>query len=301
MGGWPFSSLNNYGGSSPLAGGDGGWGGGGEGGSFNCSVARNVINTNLLDLNPATSNGGGGGGGGYSGGGGGNAVNFQLGEGGGGGGSFSASPCTQGMTGYAGHGFAFIDGPLLEMDTINTTGAYIWAANGATYSTSGDYVFNDTTTCSTRKLHLVTSPCSTVTAVSDTVFACQSYTWPLNGVTYTQTGTYTTLSGCESGTLHLTLEKPYFTVQPGIGSVVGSGVQAVHSYKVAGAGATGFTYQWYSNTTQSNAGGTAIAGAQADSLQVTGQQVLYYYCTLTSSNGCVITSEPSGEINHCTN
>jgi hypothetical protein len=300
MGGLPFSSFSNYGGSSPLAGGDGGWGGGGEGGSFNCKLGDYILNS-IPGYSFSTSNGGGGGGGGYSGGSGGIVIDLHLGGGGGGGGSFSASPCTQGEILVAEHGYAYISGPLVQLDTMYTTGAYVWAANGVTYSASGDYVFNDTTTCSTRKLHLVTSPCSTVTAVSDTVFACQSYTWLFNNLTYTQSGTYTALSGCQSGTLHLTLEKPYFTLQPGIGSVIGTGSQAVHTYRVAGAGASGFTYQWYSNTSQSNVGGTAISGAQTDSLQVTGMQVLYYYCILTSADGCVITSEPSGEIKNCAN
>lgn len=284
-----------------MPGGDGGWGGGGEGGSFNCKLMALAINN--YPVNPATNDGGGGGGGGYSGGGGGNAMNDLVGgEGGGGGGSFSKSPCTQTMAGYrSGHGSAMITGPFVQQDTVTTTGAYVWTVNGNTYSTSGNYLYNDTSNCITRKLHLVTAPCSSITSFSDTVFACQSYTWPHNGITYTQNGTYTSLSGCQSGTLHLNLEKPYFTLQPGIGSVAGNGSTAVHTYSVAAAGASGFTYQWFSNTTQSNSGGTLIPGAQTGTYQHTGNSTaLYYYCKLTSSNGCEITSEPSGEIGNCT-
>ncbi|MFM9056193.1 MAG: hypothetical protein ACKOQY_05835, partial [Bacteroidota bacterium] len=292
MGGLPLSTFAVYGGASPLSGGDGGWGGGGEGGSFNCKIGDLIVNG--LFSNNIASNGGGGGGGGYSGGGGGsNSIDGFF---AGGGGSFSSSPCTHTTGGYrSGHGLAVITGPFFQLDTVTTTGAYVWTANAITYTASGDYHYNDTANCVTRKLHLVTAPCSFVTTFSDTVFACQSYTWPHNGITYTQSGTYTSLSGCQSGTLHLTIEKPYFTLQPGIGSVTGVGSTAVHTYTVAAAGASGFTYQWFSNTTQSNVGGTLIPGAQTDTWQHTGNSG-YYYCKITSSNGCVITSEPSGQV-----
>ncbi len=57
-------------------------------------------------------------------------------------------------------------------------------------------------------------------------------------------------------------------------------------------------YQWYSNTTASNSGGTLIAGATTSSYTpvTTVAGTLYYYCIVTNSNGCSITSNISGAV-----
>jgi hypothetical protein len=72
----------------------------------------------------------------------------------------------------------------------------------------------------------------------------------------------------------------------------------------AGSG-TITTYQWYSNTSQSNApgaSGTLVAthstGSTTDSYTplTTVAGTLYYYCIVTNSNNCTVTSNPSGAI-----
>ncbi|HPI11010.1 MAG TPA: T9SS type A sorting domain-containing protein [Catalimonadaceae bacterium] len=57
-------------------------------------------------------------------------------------------------------------------------------------------------------------------------------------------------------------------------------------------------YQWYSNATASNSGGTAVSGANSSSMVPSTATVgtRYYYCVVTNSNGCTATSAVSGAI-----
>ncbi len=59
------------------------------------------------------------------------------------------------------------------------------------------------------------------------------------------------------------------------------------------------TYQWYSNISNSNTGGTLIVGATtATYTPVTSSLgTLYYYCIVTNTTGCTVTSNVSGAIN----
>ncbi len=81
-----------------------------------------------------------------------------------------------------------------------TCGSYLWVLNGQTYTSSGNYTTvttNGQGCTDTVTLHLTINT-NTVTTTSQT--ACGSYTWPLNGVTYTSSGNYsyvtTTTFGC---------------------------------------------------------------------------------------------------------
>ncbi len=86
--------------------------------------------------------------------------------------------------------------------------SYLWPANNTTYSSSGIYYATLTNSfgCdSVIQLDL------TINTGSTTVFAvqeCDSYTWPLNGITYTSSGSFTEVVpnqfGCDS-VVHLTL------------------------------------------------------------------------------------------------
>ncbi|QLH46375.1 MAG: hypothetical protein HWD58_12545 [Bacteroidota bacterium] len=72
---------------------------------------------------------------------------------------------------------------------ITQCGPYTWAVNGQTYSQSG--IYSDTTYSGggcmvIQNLNLTISASNTYTV---TQTACGSYTWPLNGTTYTQSGT----------------------------------------------------------------------------------------------------------------
>jgi len=56
------------------------------------------------------------------------------------------------------------------------------------------------------------------------------------------------------------------------------------------------TYQWYSNTTASNTGGTQVATTNTFTPPNTNAGELYYYVTVTNNNGCIATSNVSGSI-----
>ncbi|MBK7710040.1 MAG: hypothetical protein IPJ37_02995 [Bacteroidales bacterium] len=65
---------------------------------------------------------------------------------------------------------------------------------------------------------------------------------------------------------------------------------------VTSAGAT--DYQWYSNGSQSNSGGTPIAGAISGSYTplTTTPGTTYYYCVVTNASNCTTTSNVSGSV-----
>ena len=67
---------------------------------------------------------------------------------------------------------------------------------------------------------------------------------------------------------------------------------------VSASGGTISTYQWYSNTSNSNSGGTLISGATSSSYTplTTSTGTLYYYCVITSTIACTATSAVSGPV-----
>ncbi|WP_329806731.1 GEVED domain-containing protein [Flavobacterium facile] len=62
---------------------------------------------------------------------------------------------------------------------------------------------------------------------------------------------------------------------------------------------TTVTYQWYSNVSNSNSGGTLISGATSASYTPSTAAVgtLYYYCVVTAACGSAVTSNVSGAVN----
>ena len=88
-------------------------------------------------------------------------------------------------------------------------GSYTWPANGVTYSASTTQTV--VTGCNTATLNLtITAPTTTGSA---TATACSSYTWTLasggNGNTYTASGVYTFVTGCNTATLTLTVNTAF--------------------------------------------------------------------------------------------
>jgi hypothetical protein len=97
-----------------------------------------------------------------------------------------------------------------DTTTVSQCDAYVWSLNNQTYTQSGTYSFEET---------VVGQPCPTLhtlilevltTNNTQTVAACDSYTWSANNETYTTSGdylyNYTNGSGCASvDTLYLTI------------------------------------------------------------------------------------------------
>ncbi|MDX1447391.1 LamG domain-containing protein, partial [Lishizhenia sp.] len=113
----------------------------------------------------------------------------------------------------------YVTGPAItagmEIDVTSATscGDYVWSADNATYTTSGVYkvVLSNTSGCdSIVSLDLTVLGAD---ATTETVTACNTYTWATNGQTYTTSGQYTAnltnINGCDSiVTLDLTIGVP---------------------------------------------------------------------------------------------
>ncbi|MES2557048.1 MAG: LamG-like jellyroll fold domain-containing protein [Bacteroidota bacterium] len=144
--------------------------------------------------------------------------------------------------------------PTTSSLTEVACGSYPWSQNGVTYMMSGSY--NDTIPnangCdSIITLNLTINP---ITSTSQTVSACDSYTWSANGMTYTASGQHShpmlSVAGCDSlVTLNLTIV-PTPTANAtfdGLGTLTGSGgspvqwIDCVTNTPVAGATSTTFT------------------------------------------------------------
>ncbi|MFZ4107285.1 ubiquitin-like protein, partial [Flavobacterium sp.] len=87
----------------------------------------------------------------------------------------------------------------IHTTTIAVCDSYTW--NGTTYTVSGIYT-GSTTNYVTEKLALTITPSTSNT--TDAI-GCDSYTWTENGITYTDSGTYTSVVGCHTEILNLRL------------------------------------------------------------------------------------------------
>jgi hypothetical protein len=133
-------------------------------------------------------------------------------------------------------------------ESATACNSYTWSANNTTYTASGDYFYsttNSTTGCAIdRTLHLTIN---NSTSSSESQTACGSYTWAVDGNTYTTSGTYTYVgtnaSGCvDTKTLNLTINNTTITTQPASTFICGA-VGSTASVSVE-TSATGATYQW---------------------------------------------------------
>ena len=105
-----------------------------------------------------------------------------------------------------------VNQPSSSTVSVTACDTYTWAQNGATYTTSGTHtaVIPNAAGCDSTITLNLTIKNSTAATVAHT--ACDSYTWPINGATYTTSGTHTAIIpnavGCDSViTLNLTINQ----------------------------------------------------------------------------------------------
>lgn len=160
-----------------------------------------------------------------------------------------------------------------SVDIQAACNAYIWPLNGTAYTTSGSYMETIVNAAGCDSIVTLDLTISATTSTSETVTACDSYTWSANGLTYFSSGIYTAVltnaNGCDSlPTLNLSV----FTVNPSA-SQLGA---------VLTADLTGATYQWISCPSLS-----PISGAtnQSYTAILNGD-----YAVIVSNNGCTDTS-----------
>lgn len=117
-------------------------------------------------------------------------------------------------TGYA-HGPGFILG---GSSAVSNCGTYTWPANGQFYTTSGTYSTSIPSSGGCDSIISLNLTINTNQTASQSHIACGSYTWPVNGVTYTTTGIQTaiipTSAGCDSIiSLNLLINPPITVTQ----------------------------------------------------------------------------------------
>jgi hypothetical protein len=93
---------------------------------------------------------------------------------------------------------------------VTSCNSYVWPINGNTYTSSGIYFETITNSMGCDSLITLDLTINFSSASSETITACDSYFWPTNGLTYTNSGTYTSILtnafGCDSlVTLNLTI------------------------------------------------------------------------------------------------
>ena len=99
--------------------------------------------------------------------------------------------------------------PVYDLtENMTVCDSYIW--NGQTYTESGEYTFEGTTTKGCDSTVTLNLTVNTSTHNVETTVMCGSYTWATNGETYTESGdytySYTNNANCPSvDTLHLTI------------------------------------------------------------------------------------------------
>lgn len=95
-------------------------------------------------------------------------------------------------------------------ENIVVCDTYTWPTNGFTYTSSGSYITTFVNTFGCDSIVTLNLTINYSTSGSEEVTACDNYTWLTNGITYTNTGSYTytlvNTVGCDSiATLNLTI------------------------------------------------------------------------------------------------
>ncbi|MBK7761997.1 MAG: hypothetical protein IPI46_01320 [Bacteroidetes bacterium] len=86
--------------------------------------------------------------------------------------------------------------------SITSCDSYTWSINGITYTQSGTYTSTSLNAAGCLHTHnLVLNITNSTSSVQNTT-ACNNYTWPVNGLNYTTSGTYVSTSLNAAGCLH---------------------------------------------------------------------------------------------------
>jgi len=209
-----------------------------------------------------------------------------------------------------------VAGTLYRIRLVSTTPSITGTDNGANITVSS------ATPVQSSIITGNAAPCANAAGItySVTPVAGVTYIWSFPG-DWTQTAGGTTNSvtvttgstsgnvvvtpsnACGSGTARILavalIAGPVITVQPSTTpqSLCQNG--SVSGFSVTATGGT--SYQWYSNTSNSNSGGTSLGatnGAQTNSYTplTTSTGTFYYYCVVTGTCSPVATSDVSGPV-----
>ncbi|MEI7420845.1 MAG: glycine-rich protein, partial [Prolixibacteraceae bacterium] len=257
---------------------------------------------------------GGGGGGGYSGGGGGGWSNSGF---GGGAGSYNSGSSLVSSGGVrSGNGLititTYFTSPIPTITSTGTLTAYTSCSGSAStaksFTASGTALTADIT---------VTAPTGFEVSTSSSTGYASSITLTQSGGIVSAASVYVRMTSSATGTLSgnvvltTTGATPVNVATSGtVNAVTAIGSQSAGTQTqclngsftaitLTATGTTPFTYQWYSNSSASNSGGTSLVsanGAQTNSYtpQTNVAGTLYYYCIVHGTCGADITSAISG-------
>ena len=87
--------------------------------------------------------------------------------------------------------------------TLTECDSYIWPVNGTIYTISGSYIDVSTNAAGCTHTETLNLTLNNSTSASMSATACDSYTWPVNGVIYTTSGSYIDVSTNAAGCTHM--------------------------------------------------------------------------------------------------
>jgi hypothetical protein len=96
----------------------------------------------------------------------------------------------------------------INASTSNTTSAtacdtYTWSVDGNTYTASGTYTSTSTNSAGCPHVETLNLTINASTSNTTSATACDTYTWSVDGMTYTTSGTYTSTSTNQAGCPHV--------------------------------------------------------------------------------------------------
>ena len=174
-------------------------------------------------------------------------------------------------------------GPVLTAIVTGTVQKYEWYSNtNNAANTASPAVLLATYTTSAN-----TSTYTALTTASGTIYYFVK-------ITLSGSVVYTNTQGININAPPSIISQP----STGIQSICQNGISNALSISATAGSGTGPTYQWYSNASNNNTSGTLISGATNATFSPPTNIVgtMYYYCVVSNSNGCSVTSNASGAI-----
>ncbi|MEO7172250.1 MAG: hypothetical protein ABIW86_05535, partial [Flavobacterium sp.] len=186
---------------------------------------------------------------------------------------------------------------LTNSTPITACDNYTWSVTGTNYTSSGTYTGTTTNGngCTVNETLNLTINHSTSSSESQT--ACGTYTWPVNGATYTESGTYTSVTtnaaGCpDTKTLVLTINPSANNTTP---------VTACNSYTWSANGQTYTASGTFSVTTGCNTEFLVLTITNSTSHTTTASACGTYTWEAPLGNGQTYTTSQSGLTHTSTN
>jgi len=174
--------------------------------------------------------------------------------------------------------------------SVTACDSYTWSVNGQTYTTSGTYTSTSTNASGCTDTKTLVLTINNSTSSSQSVTACDSYTWSVNGQTYTTSGTRTftgtNAANCpDTKTLVLTINNSTSSSQS---------VTACGSYTWSANGQTYTTSGTYT-ATGTNAAGCPDTKTLVLTINSTSSEETQVACDSYTWNGTTYTT--SGDYN----